>query len=553
MKFKIFFTIALVLSLLAGLYSCHKVADLTPSTSSEGINSLTASFANDSRAENAFSSEIDHQNGIITVVFPYNYPRLSDTVLTMSNLTNVRVKANLDNNVTASPNLLYLDFTKDNYITVTDQAKKTKQYKIVAEIRKSNEAFITTYELPFWGLSGVIDDNNKMVSLISLDSIGVVLANLSISHGATISPDPSATAMSYENAFQVTVTAQNGVTQNVYTIKKAIPSKTALGIRPGSAKVLWAKKLDADLGISALNLTTGIAATKDYLVINTRAQNSIYLNKNTGQIVGTINLGSVVGSLVNFYNTADENDNILLCNLNPNVTPFQVWRITGVTGTPIPYITWTTSEAVGRKLSIKGNLDGDAIITAALLGTGNRFARWVVTGGVLQSQTPEIVAISGIGAAWNNNADVVQTDATNTSSDYFVTYYAAPYKFAWVDGVTNTVKAFASALSQNWVSNAADYTVFNNCPYAVQNSVNSQTFGLDDVIYLYDVSSVGTFGASVWSSPAGIYGGKENAGLNGNGTGDVALQVSDNGYYMYLYFMFTNGQVVCVQFDCFDL
>ena len=46
-----------------------------------GINNLTASFFNDDRDENSFSSEIDYQNKVITVVFPYNYPRLSDQVL----------------------------------------------------------------------------------------------------------------------------------------------------------------------------------------------------------------------------------------------------------------------------------------------------------------------------------------------------------------------------------------------------------------------------------------------------------------------------------------
>ncbi len=59
---------------------------------------------------------------------------------------------------------------------------------------------------------------------------------------------------------------------------------------------------------------------------------------------------------------------------------------------------------------------------------------------------------------------------------------------------------------------------------------------------------------SINTPDKGKYG--ANAALsakNGNGTGDVAMTVSENGYYLYLYFMFTNGYVVGVQFDCVDV
>jgi hypothetical protein len=40
---------------------------------------------------------------------------------------------------------------------------------------------------------------------------------------------------------------------------------------------------------------------------------------------------------------------------------------------------------------------------------------------------------------------------------------------------------------------------------------------------------------------------------NGNGTGDVAFVQSADGFFLYAYFMFTNGYIVCVQFDCVDM
>lgn len=553
MKNKIILLIAVVSTML-GLNSCRDVEELFPSTARHGINGITASFVGDDSSENLFSSEIDYDKGIITVVFPYNYPLTSDNVLDKSKLSNMRVVANLDDNATVSPSLLYLDFTKENYITVTDQLKEKKAYKIVGEIRKSSECAIKNFEIPTAGLSGIIDENAKTISLISLENIGSQLANATLSHGATMQPDPSKNAINYDSEVKLKVTAQNGTNTAEYTVKKAIPNKKDFGMRAGSAKILWSKKLNSELGIAPLNVTGGIAVTNDYVVLNTRGINSIYLNRKTGETAGTLNLGAVVGNTVNFYNTCDDANNILLCNLGTATESYKIWKVKGVNASPELFIEWAGAQKIGRKLSVKGNLDGNAIITAPICDTGLKFARWQVVNGVLKSQTPDIIAITGIeGPSWSNFADVVYSDPNNINSDYFVAYYCKTYQFAWVNGTTNAVKSLAKALNQNWISNAADYCVFNKCGYAAQNSVNSFTWGSDDSVYLYDASSLSSFKDPIWSAQMGKYGGKDNAGANANGTGDIAIKVSDNGYYMYVYFMFTNGCVVCVQYDCIDI
>ncbi len=519
-------------------------------------DSITASFYGDESSENVFTSEIDYDKGVITIVFPYNYPRTSENVLTMEDLKHVRVNANLDDNVIVSPALLYLDLTKENKITITNQKKENRTYTIIAEIRKSNQAKITSFELTSLGLNGIVDEENKTISLIYLGSIGEVTAGLSISHGATLSPDPRETALDFDKNVEITVIAQNGVDKSTYTIRKEVPGKVDFGIRPGSGKILWVKKLQAELGITQIHVTGGMAVTKDYVVLNTRNEASIYLDRKTGEKLGTMpNMASITGGLTNFYTTSDDDGNILICNLAPNAGTFKVWKFKDVNANPEVLIDWTESgsTAIGRKISIKGSLDSDAIITAAILGGEHKFARWQVTGGVLKSSTPEIVAISGIGSSWWNNSDVVATSATDLTADYFVSCYAEPRKPAWVDGSNNTVKTWGLAISPNWIQNAADYAIFNECPYVAHNSINSFTWGSDDKAYLADVSSTASFASPVWQCDAGKYGGKENGGQNANGTGDVQLKVSEDGYFMYLYFMFTNGAVVCVQFDCIDM
>ena len=411
MKNKIL-SIVSVIAFLMGMSACHSPEDFNPTVERNIINNLTASFPDDDSDDNSFTSEIDYTNHVITVVFPYNYPKLSDNVLQQSDLKKMRVIADLDNNVYVYPTLLFMDMTQENFITVKDQTGTSTEYKVVAEIRKSNECAITKFNLTSLGLSGIINESTKTISLISLESIGEMLADVTISHGATISPDPRTVALNYDQEQKLTVTAQNGTTQSVYTVKKEIPEKIAAGLRANSAKLLWTKKL-TDVGITSTNMVTGIAVTNDYVVINDRGNsNAIYLDGRTGANVGTINISSFAGSLTNFYATADDGDNILFTNLVPNSgNVFTVWRVRGVNGTPEKYIEFNVTSAIGRKLSVQGSLDGDAIITAPYYGTSGQFARWQVVNGALKSQTPDLVVSQGLGS-WGDNADVIYSDPT---------------------------------------------------------------------------------------------------------------------------------------------
>ena len=480
MKIK-FLSYIITTILIVNIVGCQSPEDLTPSVSRSGINSFTAAFPNDDRDDNLFAAEIDYVNHIINVVVPYNYPTNSYNIVTMDMLSKMRVRANLDDNVYINPGLLYMDFTKENKFILTDQSKNQIEYKVNAEIRKSAECDILKYEIPDAGLSGVIDDSKKVISLITLDEIGAVTADITISHGATISPDPSQIAINHDNEFTLTVTAQNGIDNSVYTVVKAIPEKTELGMRSNSRKLMFAKKL-IDVGVPSNNNTTGLALVDNQLIINTRAQNSVCLDAKTGDVVGSMNISSIMGGLTNFYHTSDNNGNILICNLHPNAPngAFTVWKKKGIDGPLETFISYTTTKAFGRKLSIAGNLDDNAIITAGVLAAGGEFARWQVVNGQLLSQEPEFVTATGL--TWTTNADIVYTDGNNLYSDYFVACYGAPYRFTWMTG-DNVIKAQGNVISSNWIVNAVDYVVFNSNPYVIHNSVNSFSWGSDDNIY----------------------------------------------------------------------
>lgn len=68
MKNKILSIIS-VIALFIGMSACHSPEEFKPNLERNGINNLIASFPDDDRDENRFTSEIDYQNRVITVVF----------------------------------------------------------------------------------------------------------------------------------------------------------------------------------------------------------------------------------------------------------------------------------------------------------------------------------------------------------------------------------------------------------------------------------------------------------------------------------------------------
>src|SRR5690554_4264102 len=108
-KIFLFITAALLF-----LNACQHPDPLLPPISRDGINNFVASFVDDDSGDNMFTSEINHENQVITVVFPYNYPLGSNNVITLQDLSNMRVKADLDDNVFIEPKILYMDLSKEN-------------------------------------------------------------------------------------------------------------------------------------------------------------------------------------------------------------------------------------------------------------------------------------------------------------------------------------------------------------------------------------------------------------------------------------------------------
>lgn len=529
----------------------------------KAINSITASFIDDTSNENHFKSEIDYDNHVITIVLPYTYPANTKYNLTEDDLKKVKVIANLDDNCSIEPPILIMDLTKDNPITVINQKKERTDYIVRGEIRKSNACAVTSFKLVDENLVGVINESTKIISIIKDEAPARQLAEVELSFGATITGnDPTKVACDYSKDVKFTVTAQDGKTTAEYTVKVQLPSTLEKGMRPGSGKILWNNKIVDTYAPATPLMMTSMAVIKDYIVLNTRNEDMMVVNRKTGAKEGTIKL-PFKSSLGNFKATGDSSDNILVTNLDSK--EIVVYRIKGINGTPTEYIRYNVGgKSYGRGISVIGSLDEDAVITMPRFeDAGWYFLRWTVTGGVLNTE-PELVTInSSVNAGgWVYNCDVVATDPSNPKSDYFVNSYAkltggttanVDRGTIWIDGATNKDKCHSPYTYSNWVRNALDYVKFNGVGYLIANSVNSFTWGADDMIYLYDLGDA-NLDNIVWKSELGIYGSMNNiAQANGNAYSDVALRLSDNGYYMYAYFFFAGGQLVCLQFDCLDM
>jgi hypothetical protein len=583
---------------LFAINGCQTPDELLPPVANTGLNSVMAYFTdadgNILDADNGkFTATVTAGNYNIVIPVPYYFPETSDNQVTSAMLANMRMQANLDDNVTVEPPLLYMDLTQSNVVSVTTQKKEKVQYTISSVIRKSSACAIEEFELPAAGVAGIITESTKIISLLTPDNIAPCTATIKISPHAAISPDPRTTTIDYNTDQTFVVTAHDG-TAATYTTKKGLPAKLPQGVRVASAKLLFAKTISglgtAAGGIAVANNVNGIAATKNYVVLSTRSNSNIVINAQTGDFVSTVDVSATGGGLNNFYATADTSGNILICNLvnNRAGAAFKVYKQTSATSTPeaTPYISCTLPGDGGRKLSIQGSINHNAIITVPFKNAteADKFARWTVVNGVLTSQNPEIVTVSGMhwfNGSNNNvyNVDLVYTSDTDVNADYFIARYgqgtqAKPNPISgqsdvyslldWMNGNTNAVRASLVDVNGNFVVNAVDFTVFNNTPYALVNYVNGQAWGQADYAYLVNTSGgfTATFnayggpvagGAIEWACPINTYGSQAAGTTNANSSGDVGFVQSADGNFLYVYFMFQNGYVVGYQFDCFDI
>src|SRR5690606_14035299 len=216
-------------------------------------------------------------------------------------------------------------------------------------------------------------------------------------------------------ALPMKLSASGGVELNADKSEVVLVPEITGGFRPGSDVILFEKTIQ-DMGLSITNANS-IAVSSKYLFVNSRNEDLRYYDRFTGEQAGTIIL-PFKGNLTSFAVASDDNDNLLVSNFKNGTGGAQtIYRITG-TGAPVKYIEASYSHITGRRISITGSLDGDAIITSPV-DNSSRVLYWTVKNGVLQSQNPQIYTADANSITWTTFADAVALNS-NLEQGMFV-------------------------------------------------------------------------------------------------------------------------------------
>ena len=533
---------------LAAGYSCTESTE--EETQRSGANSIYATFEDGS---GFFNPETASPYGdTIKFIFSTHFPAESDHVI---DITRMSLKAYSPVSVMLPDGSEFVDLTKQTTITVVQTDGTKKQCVVKGVIRKSSEAQIKEFSLPSSNLPGFVIEQSKTVGLVSG---GIDLTSqkpkVTLAPHSTISPDTSL-VQDFSKPFTYTVTAENG-TKAIYTVKPITPQKLASGLRKESGRLLWKKTLP-EMGIDGANhMSTSIAISKGNLVVNTRNENNKYFDRFTGKFLGQMTMGDIhLANLKNFFSTNDDAGNILISNLTTAAgQDLFLYKWKGVNDiTPEKLVQWKVDivgSQAGRKVSVKGDLNGDALIYMGASKSNNTIYRWQVKGGVVQSQAPEKIIYPGA-KKWDLYADVVPV-GTSASDKVYISGY--PSDMVCTDLASGEIFGQVNLAAAGYGYNhSIDLATFNKAQYLSAISIST----LSGFSILYDVTNpalLSTLPTSPDYSKVCILKTETMTSLaNGNGTGDVLLKVSDDGYKMILYVFVTNGGVAAYEFDCIDV
>lgn len=543
-----------VASLMVG---CADEEHVAPTADRAGITSLTATFTSGEYKDKVCKEWTVGNNDVTDYVIPipYYYPEESDNS-TAEAMKAMKVSAKLENNCTINPGLGILDLTKKNEFTYTDPYGNVRHITISGEQTRSDKCAMKSFMVN-GEMSGVIDEDSKTISLVTADDLSNSTAEVVLDAHATISPNP-AEPHDFNDGFEFTVTADNGVNKSVYKVLKQIPPKVDLGYAAGSEKELFSLDMTT-MGITTIqeNYHPTLASIGKYVIFNAGdGTTPMYFLKATGSKVGEINLGSAkaTGAI-----TSDKAGNMLICNLAESGQKLEIYKTNDVTKAPEKFITYDNNLGVtiGARLHVQGDLNKNAVITATPLNCQNAI-RWIVKDGKVGQPENILFNLTAWGGM-GSHAKVIAVDSEakyGAIADYYgggndnQMYYLSDWK-----NPTNLVSG------SSWGHNAAavDICEFNNTRYLVNFKIGYwPTWGLPGGIFLFDASNPSSVTGADASCSALKYQMTVTDNCSGNmanpgdyGFGDVLLTPSEDGYFLYIFYASnTHLSFGGIQLDC---
>lgn len=550
---------------IAGLSgSCADEEWVTPTAQRSGITSLAAYFTSGNYVgKEAIDWKIANSADITDFVIPvpYWYPEESDNT-TEAQMTAMKVTATLENNCMLEPALGVLDLTKKNAFVYTDADGTRRNITISGAMTKPAGCAIKAFTSQPGGVNGVIDEDNKTISLVTAADLAEETAEVTLSPHASISPDP-AVPHNFNDGFEFTVTAANTTDKAVYKVMKQIPPKIANGFRSGSATKMFENDMTT-LGVTdAGAVHPTLACLGSYVVLNLgNGSAPQYFKKTTGKLVGKVNLGTATatGAI-----TSDNAGNMLICNYAASGSTLKIFKTTDVTKSPELLITYDNNLGIslGSRLHVQGDLQGNAVVTATAENSNN-YVRWMIRDG--KPGQAENIGMTGIAKIWGSydNIGKVVSRSDDGSDGVFVDFYqdgSCPLYYA-PDGIAATQLLSANSNEAGWGYNtgAIDARDFNHARYlAIFEMGYWPNWGLPGTIYLYDATTPANLSGALDQSAALKY--RHPVGDSfgsigyaaGDRFGDVLMTPSADGYFMYVYYASnTHLSFGGFQVDCID-
>ncbi len=562
MKKSIFLSMGLAL-LLA---SCQDPEYVSIDTSRQGITSLTATFTDGQYAESDavvwnISAE-DYAKDRFVIPVPWFFPETSDNP-TEDNMKAMKVRAEMNNNFVLTPALGTLNLNEENWFTLTGPDGSSRQICITGERTKSAACDMISFSLVSPAVTGIINNTNNTISLISADDLSACLANFQVSAHATISPDPSTTELNYNEPVELTVTAHNGIDSRTYTVAKSVPGKIPQGFNSESLELLF--NVDATNIVSIPWLATNApslgAIGNSLVVCMGDGTTPFYLNRITGAREGEINLGSATAASI----TSDEGEHLLICNHAEGGQTFEIYTTSSVTETPTLLTSFSNSSSLpmGYEMKVIGNIETNATIIVTNEGVSGvtnstAFTRIQIVDGVVQA--PEVVDISSTGLSWGpspvNGTNVVAA-STNPADGCFLSYYSAN-QLNYLDG-SNAIAAMLEdqgVVNGNVNPNNLDTKQFNNSRYLALLVVSHfPMWGAGPQLYVFDITDMSQFSGTLTTSPSLVLANSAvewyQTATSSTASGDVLIAPTADGYSMYIYYYDNNcGTIGGYVADC---
>ncbi|MDR3713055.1 MAG: DUF5018 domain-containing protein [Puia sp.] len=541
---------ALIIGLLVN--SCAKIAPaFTVKSSAKSLSALYLTFAD---GTGGFSPDTSASNdSAIIIRIPWYYP---DGSYTQTSLDSLIITGSIPNSSYMSPAFGLTNFTTPKKYTLTAQNGTKETFTITVVRTHSSKAAITSFKLNEANINGVIVGDTVTIPYAGTTLTGQT-ATVELSNYATISPDPTI-SRDYSNPVQYTVTADDG-TKVVYTVKLGMPVKVAKGI--SKVTMLWSKSA-GDLSFTDYRQIS-IAVSGGYFLLpvsNEWVSGSQvqYYSCKTGGYAGSLNVTGVERLYAIANDSMGKVVGINSLYAGNNVCLYEWDNVTAAPKLLAKTTDWSSVGGAfyGRKISVYGNLSGDAVIMATTDGTGgggvNNILKWTVKGGAIVSQDPEVITYP---VAYDYVAKAVPTGPESSSDFFFCSN--SPSFMTYVNGTSHAVEY---SFSSNFVASprgntpALTWFTFNNASFAavVDASAYSSALHIFDVT---DPSVIGTSATSANYSSFHVFDGSSSyvscPDPNYNVTAEIAVgPVSADGYTMPVYFLVTNGGVVAYELSC---